>query len=407
MGCGVAPLVGINCNDINLIWQMIVIAAGFVVLVIVLKKSSRSRVVPNGLIAAVVLTSPFVWTYLSDKREMRVVRAMHDEFSLICYQQSKEEIRSVPTRMSSLILSPPSGVEGEWGFELFFGRTGPKREWAGIPIATSVPERQEDRKGMYELRYTHLPQHRVVSGQEMMVHGVLQQVIDLAKNQVIAERQNFIWGRDFNRSAFCLGSRWFEDNDDFAERVLGSRYLDSKTGKPRSPSKPTQYIRAIQEGTEVTDVTTRTYQDKEMMPVGGSYDDWNRKIHLPNGAFHMLTYRGDTIMPIVATLERGDGYVFVLLPEGGLRNWPVRKLLFDFRSKTGEQIGKVYVQVPPGVDWTSGWGFDPKDVHITENRITFWLLGKRVRNTDKYGDSNNGGQYAMRYRYVAEMGAWQ
>ena len=116
----------------------------------------------------------------------------------------------------------------------------------------------------------------------------------------------------------------------------------------------------------------------------------------------MLGYGNSEPIPIVATIVRQSDLVFVMLPQGWPRNRPVRQLLLHYRKKTGEELSSTFVLVPPGVEWKSGWGIDPNEVEVSDNRLVFKLLGDKATE-DGASAMNNEGTYRRRYSFEADL----
>lgn len=327
--------------------------------------------------------------------------AILDEFSDVCYRYAHEIIRRPASDVRTVHVSEESKVRNQWGGDIFYSAAGRPKSWGGIP--TQPIEATNTGVGAYELRYRYSPIERSVSGKPNLFHGVIQEVFDRAANEVIAERANYLFGSDFNRSSFCLGANWFADNDSFADRVLGPRYLDQKTGVRSPIRQPTAYVKARIIKTEPAIVNAVGVRDESALPVGSKYDYNNRTIHLPEGKFYMPSYWNQEPIPIIGTIENDSHYIFVMLPDGGMRSWPIRQLLFMYRTKAGALVKSVFVQIPPGNHWIDGWGINPSDVHVSDTQITFSILGKKKTGQYFGYRTQNQGEYSERYTYVADL----
>lgn len=327
--------------------------------------------------------------------------AILDEFSDVCYRYAYEIIRRPATNVRTVHVSDESKVRSQWGGDIFYSAAGRPRSWGGIP--TQPIEATNTAMGTYELRYRYVPMERSASGKPIFFHGIVQTIVDRNTNEVIAERSNYLFGGDFNRSSFCLGANWYADNDSFADRVLGPRYLDQKTGARSPVRRPTDYVKARIVKTETTIVKGVGVRDESALPTGSKYDYNNRTIHLPEGKFYMPSYWNQEPIPIIGTIEKESHYIFVMLPDGWMRSWPIRQLLFMYRTKTGELVKSVFVQVPPGNHWIDGWGINPSDVLVSDTQITFSILGKKKTGQDFGYPTRNPGEYSQRYTYVADL----
>lgn len=354
-------------------------------------------------------------------------RKIHDAFSQICYDQTYEWIKRRAGEVTALSVSPPSNAKSEWGGDAFYSAAGYPKSWGGLPttliqtresgvqqIPSSTYSESTERaieakptapvikKGSFALRYKYIPEERTIEGDVWKFHGVKQQVVDLATEEVIAERSNYLIGGDFNRSFFCLGANWYRGNDGFADRVLGNRYIEEKTGKRYPDPKPEIYLKSILTRTE--DVTTKGVINRyeNALPAGSIHDYNNRVIILPEGEFYMPSYWNQEPIPIVGTIEKSDRYVFVMTPDSWMRSEPIRQLLFMYRMKNGDLIKSVYVQIPPGIEWVNGWGINPSEITITDSEITFSLLGRK--KSERYiTPTVNNGTYLRRYTYSASI----
>lgn len=331
--------------------------------------------------------------------QVATAHARHDAFTDVCYAHAHETVRGMPANVREIYLSLPSPVVGLYDFELFFGLVRP-RHWAGAQLIDGPALRGRDYEaGAYELRYTYLPVERVVEGSPVSFKGVRQELFDLQTGEVIAERENYLYGRDFNRSTICIDADWFQGNANFADRLFGYRYRDES---PRTPPAE-RYVKAIQQGSRPVDIELPNYPQQDALPAGTTWNYNDRKVTLRNGgSFHMPSYWNAEPLPDLATLETEAGYVFVMLPDGHARNWPLRQLLLFYRDKNGSALKKVFIQIPRFVDWSNGWGMRPQDVSITPAGLQFSVYGRKQR-TSQYSDQPNAGHYLMRYDFTAQL----
>jgi len=326
------------------------------------------------------------------------IQLQHDTLSEICYQSASEVVDTKAINVNTLYFSPRSSVVGDWGFELFYGTNGPPKKWGTVSAHSSTPDIKSSRSpGAYEIRYTHTPIERKIGEKVLTFHGVRQEIIELLSEKVIAHRENYIWGRDFNRSTFCLGANWYSGNEEFLERVLGPRYTDRPLSLP-----PERYIKAKLLTAKDSKVTLENYwyQQKNALPPGSKYDFNKRTITLPDGKFYMPTYWNAEPIRYLATVIQPDRYVFVMHPGGHSQNWPLRQLLLSYRDKQGNAIQNIYIQIPPVVDWSNGWGMHPNDLIVKDDRVEFSIYGKKIR-TAGYSDRSNAGQYLQKYTFIA------
>jgi len=327
------------------------------------------------------------------------IQKQHDALSELCYQSAGEVVETKATNVNALYFSPRSNVVGDWSFELFYGVNEPKK-WGAASVHTSTPEINLNRStGAYEIRYTHIPIERKTGDKVLTFHGVRQEVLELSSGKVIAHRENYIWGHDFNRSTFCLGANWYSGNEAFLERVLGPKYAERSHSLP-----PEHYIKARLVTAKESKVTLENYwyQQEKALPPGSKYDYNNRTITLPDGKFYMPSYWNAEPISYVATVIQPERYVFVMLPDGHSQNWPLRQLLLSYRDKQGNAIQNIYVQIPPVVDWSNGWGMQPNDVIVEDDRVEFSIYGKKIR-TGEYSDQSNAGQYLKTYTFGASI----
>ncbi len=223
------------------------------------------------------------------------------------------------------------------------------------------------------------------------------EIVAKVDDRVLAERLDYLWGEDFNRGAQCLGSSWFDDNTAFAERVLGPKALQSRLAEGRG-SRQHRIVKAVLVKTEDVDRTLGGDNQQDALPPGSQYDYNNRTIRLKGGSFRMLGYGNDEPIPIVATTSQEQEVSFFMLPQGWLRNHPIRLLLINTRMETGEELRNTFVQVPPGVNWQNGWGFDKADVSTSLSKVSFAIYGEKDKSTRAF---YNQGRYRKRYVFEA------
>jgi len=333
----------------------------------------------------------------------KIFLTVNEQFEHLCYEQAYERIGARPQMLNELVVTPEKGPSGAYGFDLFFGSSRP-RTWGSVPVVAATAAGAE---GAVELRYTYLPQKYEELGRETVIHGVKIEVRDLSDGSVLAERLNFLWGNDFNRGAECLGASWYHDNQAFVERVIGPQSKEFRVAEGHG-RRQQQFTKASLVRSEPVDKELRDSSDAEALPPGSKYDYNNRTIHLQDGEFKMLGYGNAEPIPIVATVSQGDRILFVLLPQGFLRNRPARQLLIHQRTRSGEELSNTFVQVPPGVHWQDGWGFDKEDVNVAAGKLTFSMYGEKVRSSSAPAHDNRG-RYRRRYVFEAalpDLGAW-
>jgi hypothetical protein len=234
-----------------------------------------------------------------------------------------------------------------------------------------------------------------------VIHGVKIEVRDLSNGLVLAERLNFLWGNDFNRGAECLGSAWYQDNQAFVERVIGPQSKEFRVAEGQG-RRQQRFVKASLVRSESVDKELTNSSDADALPPGSKYDYNNRTIHLRGGAFRMLGYGNAEPIPIVATVSHEDRVLFLMLPHGFLRNRPARLLLIHQRKPTGEELSNTFVQLPPGVQWQGGWGFDKEDVSLAAGKLGFAIYGERVRSGSEPTHDNRG-RYRRRYVFEAAL----
>lgn len=403
MGCGVAALAGLSCDWIA---YAILTAYGFLailVLVLIGKLSDKRNLFRNRIIGTGIILSPFVWGHFSGARELTIIRAQLQEFQEICYENAHETIHRTTQDLKTLVLSPPSNITYAPNRELFFGGIRPDK-WAGREIVTSPDTRTG--AGVYELRYTHLPIEREIKGTPTVFHGVHIQIFDREKNEMIAERLNYLWGA----GVYCLGTQelfgWFEGNLDFANRVLGDRY-------PRRARGQERHVKAILVGKEDVDVVLKP-DAIETKPSGGAWvavdgtyyileDQLNRDNKDQVGWNpRIANYLKGAPHSFISMAPRKGGYIVMALPHGPVRNRPPLSILFVLLSNEVEEIQRIYVQIPPGIEWTNGWGIDPVDLAASDQTLSFKLYGQKKR-VGEYSDQKNEGRYYKRYAYRVEV----
>lgn len=331
------------------------------------------------------------------RREIADAQNEHDAFTKLCSQSAHESIKRTALGVRKIYLSKSSDVIGAYGFELFFG-VNRAQHWASAELLDGpVPDLQINTSGAYEVRYTHIPVTAMVGEKTLKFHGVRQEIIELSTKEVIAERENYIWGMDFNRSTICLSPGWFSGNNSFVDRIIGYRYRDEHLHTPI----PEKYIKASILGSTPVTVELRDIPIQTALPPGAVSNYNDRKVILPDGgSFSMPSYFNGEPLPGITTLEDESSYIFVMLPNGHLRNWPLRQILLFRRDKSGKPLEKIYVQLPAFVDWSNGWGVRAEDFSLQNGTVRISVYGKKKR-TKNFSDQENNGHYTMRYDFVA------
>lgn len=321
-----------------------------------------------------------------------------DVFSQVCYEHAHEWIKRKAGSVTTLAVSPSSQVSNKWNGDLFYSTGTPPRSWRGIPTLSESPPASSGNPGSFALRYIYVPETRTVDKEILTIHGVRMQIVDLVTNEVIAERSNYLFGGDFNRAFYCLSANWYSGNDDFANRVLGHRYIDTKTGEQLPDPKPEIYLKSTLIRTDDVSIKGVIDLPQKALPAGSTWDYDHRTITLPAGRFGMPSYWNSEPIPIAGTIEMPDYYVFILTPDGWMRSRPIRQLLFMYRKRNGDLMKSIYVQIPPGIEWGDGWGINPSEVTVTDRDITFSLLGRK-KAVPYSSPTVNKGTYQRRYIY--------
>jgi hypothetical protein len=412
LGCGVAALAGFSCdwiaNAVLALYALFAIA----ILFVVAKFSKPGRLVRNEVIGLAVFVSPFIWAHFKEAERLDLVRAQWQEAQALCYERALERVWRPARNLTVLVVSPPSAIRDVYGTELFYGSSSPDR-WTARKTVRNIAHERVD--GAYELRYTYLPETREVGGAPVTFRGVHQQVFDLGNKELIAERINFQWGNNFLRGGYCLPSGgltgWYDGNDEFLDRVVGNKYEAPGGKETQRRGTPKSFAKATLIGQDNVNVTLANQDLKpegtKDVVVGGIAYEYNYYHNPPRvqvGAIPAIVgYMRNGIAPanLMSMTETADGYMVVALPDGGVRNRPPLSVLFVFLSKEVEERGRVYAQIPPGIQWTDGWGFDAKDVVLSEKTIRFSIYGAKKR-TGKYSDQGNEGQYLKRYTLSVE-----
>ncbi len=316
-------------------------------------------------------------------------------FERLCYERASEEIIRTSRAVKDLIMLPERGPKGAYEFDLFYGASRPKR-WGSSFVSMESSAKEA---GAYEVRHTYLPEMRSIWGTDIVFHGVRIDIYDRTSGQLMGTRTNFQWGMDFNRGQVCLGSDWFDDNQSFIERVIGPRYLElAEAEYLRRMNR--RFERARLEAVDEVDVAIPYLTTEALLPAGSKFDYNNRTIWLPNGSFRMMTFSGAEPIPIVATVVLDSQYVFAMLPQGFMQNRPPRQMMFNYRTSAGEHLRDVIALIPPGIDWSPGWGIDPKDIRVEQSRIVFKLLGDKVSGASA---GRNDGTYRKKYTLVLDL----
>lgn len=401
MGCAVAPLAGLDCNYIVIAVRLVYVLLALGILGLVLRLSSRETRPRRLLIALAIVLVPPVYLYASSSKEAdqraATFHGASARFEQVCFERAHETIYAQARLMRELVLTPERGPTGAYGFDLFYGSYRPKT-WGSAPITLEASGSQE---GVFELRYSYLPDKFIERGTEVTFHGMKMEVVDRASGVVLAERLDYLWGGDFNRGSQCLGSSWYADNNAFAERVLGPQSLDYKVagGHGRRQQRITQ---ATLTKVEPVDKVLGSDNPRDALPPDSDYDYNNRTIRLKDGAFKMLGYGNAEPIPIVATVSRDGEVTFFMLPQGWVRSRPLRLLLVHQRKSTGEELRNTFVQVPPGVDWSDGWGFDKADVSVSPSKVSFSIYGAKVTDAS-IPTMYNQGRYRKRFVFEAPL----
>lgn len=333
--------------------------------------------------------------------QIRVAQVNHDHFTDLCYRSAHEWIARTPERVNTIYMSPSSKIVGSYGFELFFGASLP-RKWANAELVIGPPpQKDEYAKHVYEVRYTHIPVYQSTASGSLKFNGVRQQVVDLQKNEVIAERENYMWGTDFNRSSICTGGSWYADNNNFVDRVLGYRYRDES----HNELVPDRHIKAKSIGIVTVKVELKHQNDYAAgLPHGAFFDyNKNRSVTLSSGDVFYVPHSGQEPMPLFGSMENETEFAFVHFADGSPHTWPVRQLLLFRRDKRGKAIERIFIQLPRSVDWSNGWGYKVNEISIRDGIFYFSLYGKRRYMRDGYQALQNVGEFTQRYDFSASL----
>lgn len=373
------------------------ILVGLAVLFVVFKttKGGAIRLWVSGF-AVATFAAPFAWSAYMEWKNLRDFREVYQQFQALCYEKAFQRIVLQARTPKLLVFSPPSNIKGAYGTELFYGYGQPK-EWGRMKATGVRPTAPEE--GTYEVSYTHLLEERVISGTPFPIHGVRQEVVEVLSGKTLGERVNYRLGNNFDGGEVCLDIEWFKGGISFVEQVVGPRYFSERDPSQYPWPKPVEHLKARLVSADNVDVQLRDYAQTDILPPGSEYDYNKREIRLPSGRFRMVEITGGSPLPIVAVVDQPNRYVFVLLPHAD-RNRPPREILFNYRSKRGELLKDIFVQIPPGMLWIDGWGIDPKDVRISEVALEFDLLGAKDR-VHEYSDQK--GRYTKRYKFQVTL----
>lgn len=401
MGCAVAPLAGLDCNYIVVAIRLlyIVLAVGLVGLVFRLSSHKTRR--RNASLSALIVLIPIGYLYgsasIETDHKTELFHKASARFQQLCFERAHEAIRARAQTVRELVMTPERGPIGAYELDLFFGSGRPKT-WGSAPITPIASGAQE---GILEIRYSYLPETFIEHGTKVTFHGMKIEVVNLSDDSVLAERLDYLWGTDFNRGSQCLGSSWYADNKAFLERVLGPQSLDYRVAEGHG-RRQQRITKAALVKVEDVDKVLGSDNPRDALPPGSDYDYNNRTIRLKGGSFKMLGYGNAEPIPIVASTLTDDGITFFMLPQGWLRNRPLHLLLIHQRTATGEELRNTFIQVPPGSDWESGWGFDKGDVSVSPSRVSFSVYGARAK--DKATPTMyNQGRYRKRYVFEAPL----
>lgn len=332
------------------------------------------------------------------QRDMAIAHAREDNFTRLCYKSAHEMIKRTPDKVTRIYLSRKSDIHGLYGSELFFNQVRPTR-WAYAELLdTDVSADGPGHAGAYEVRYSAIEAQPFADGVEVKYHGVRQQIFEMQSGELIAERENYIWGQDFSRGVTCMGYDWERGNSEFVDRVLGYRYRDEGT----SPLVPESHVRARGVGTTAAKIALLKDRSEATLPPGATEDYNTRTITLANGSkAYMTTFFNQEPVPRLATLVDGDDDVFVLSPGGWRTIWPLRQILLVRRDKMGKLIQKVYIQLPLYVNSKGEWGVRQKDITLEQGVLRMRVYGD-IQPPGKVGRANVD-TYMMQYDFVADI----
>jgi hypothetical protein len=331
------------------------------------------------------------------QRDLAIAYAREDNFTRLCYQSAHETIKRIPDKVTKIYLSRLSDIYGLHDSELFFNRVRPSR-WAyaellDIDVPTGIP----GVPGAYEVRYSAIKAQPFADGMDVKYYGVRQQIFEVQSGELIAERENYVWGQDFSRGRTCIGYDWENGNSEFVDRVLGYRYRD----KTKSLLVPESYVRARGVGITAAKISLLKDRSEATLPPGAIEDYNKRTITLAGGSkVRMTTFFNQEPVPRLATLRDGNDYVFVLSPGGWQTASPLRKILLIRYDRIGKLIQKVYVQLPLYVDSKDGWGVRQKYVTLEQGVLRIRVYGD-IRPLEPR--RANIDTYMMQYDFVADI----
>jgi hypothetical protein len=323
---------------------------------------------------------------------------VQNALSQLCFDTATERIDRRATPLHRLFMSDAGNLKGAWDFDLFYGIGRPKT-WGGLPVLSS--EQRSGTPGSFEVAYKHIPITSTISGKTRVFRRVTITVTDLSAGTVIAERQNILFGNDFNRGWQCLDADWFRGNESFVQRVLGRKYIQPEGTVRQDFPTPTSYVKAQLLETTSRPTQLRAFPRQELLPNGSVYNYKERRLKLLSGEFYLTRGRQEPL-EIAKSIETKDRYFFVLLPDGHVRSWPLRQILVEERLLSGELVRDAIVQIPPVFDWTNGWGLNPDSIDIKGGVMVFQVLGAK-RLKERYADQDNDGSYGKSYQFQARL----
>ena len=399
MGCAVAPLAGLSCHAFGDLFVLVYFLLALWLVGSVISGSSPKTKLRNSLIAIGVVLAPPVYLYVSSaietSRRNTAFFEVSTRFQQLCFERAHETIHEQATAMRELVLASEPGPTDRHGVHLFrvFGKT-----WGAAPITRDASGSAE---GVFELRFSYLPERFNTRGTDITFHGMKMQVIDRARGAVLAERFDYMWGANFYRGSQCVGSDWDSENKAFLERVLGPQSPTSKiAGIPSQWQQSITHARLTK--VETVDKVLGSGDTKDALPPGSVYDYNHRTIRLKDGEFRMPLYGNEEPLPIIASVSKDDEIAFFMLPLTPKHNWPLYQLRINQRKNTGEALRDTFVLIPPGVDWKNGWGFDKADVSISPSKVSFSIYGAKAKN-DSTPAFRNPGRYRKRFVFEAPL----
>jgi hypothetical protein len=372
MGCAIAPLAGFSCGGIIAFIQVIAVLIHVGILFLCLRAGKVGWAVGGALVAG--LAGLWLHGAIENRRAADAKYASGRAFEKLCYEEAFDSIatKGGPTDHLEVVEAQPS-PEGAWSSNLFFHKSKDHRDWGFAALQPS--------EAAHNLRLT-LSAERPDLGSSFPVYGELLQVTRIGTGEVIAARKNFVTGMDFSRGLSCLGRGWYDENDKFLRRIFGPRDLKYYGVEDTS-------VESYTKG-QLSDVQTGTFKvaPMQVVPV------------LVKGEPRTALTRYSLVYDARVTLP--DGRSILLIQIGGGNNFAPIQFLFDLRSDKDEEVERLYVQIPPGIDWSHGWGFDG-DVKLSNGKLVFSLLGDKVPSSEKYYEGMNSGTYRQRVGIVAQI----